>query len=108
MFSTQQKHEIAEAVQHILRATNHPELPKGEITFRLHVEGERGWSWADIKNNGDVDPVPNSGNEHYENPCLAFNSRGAYTGRFSGRDGTAFESAVDNDRPTASSAANGS
>ncbi len=61
MFSIRQKREIAEAVQRILRGTNHPELPKGEITFRLHVEGEYGWSWADIKNNGDVvDPSPQS------------------------------------------------
>lgn len=57
MFSVQQKRAIAEAVQQILAETNHPELPKGEISFRLHVDGLRGWSWADITNNGDT-PTP--------------------------------------------------
>ena len=55
MFSVQQKREIADAVQKILRATNHPELPKtGEIRFKLHVDGAEKWSWADIVNNGAV------------------------------------------------------
>jgi hypothetical protein len=39
MFSVRQKREISEAVQQILRATGHPELPAGEIQFRLHVKG---------------------------------------------------------------------
>lgn len=39
MFSVRQKREIAEAIQKILRETNHPELPKGEIHFKLHVYG---------------------------------------------------------------------
>jgi hypothetical protein len=54
MFSVRQKREIAEKVQQILRETNHPELPKGEIRFQLHVYGAETWSWADIKNNGSV------------------------------------------------------
>ena len=49
MFSIRQKREIAEAVQRILRSTNHPELPKdGEITFSLHVDGAESSSWADL------------------------------------------------------------
>lgn len=64
MFSVQQKREIADAVQKILRATNHPELPAGEIKFMLHVEGAESWSWADIRNNGAVTaPVHNPHNE---------------------------------------------
>ena len=54
MFSIRQKREIADAVQTILRKTNHSELPDGEISFHLHVSGKAGWSWADIKNNADV------------------------------------------------------
>lgn len=54
MFSIQQKREIADAVQKILRSTNHPELPPGEIKFMLRVEGAERWSWAEIKNNGAV------------------------------------------------------
>lgn len=54
MFSVQQKREIADKVQNILRDTNHPELPAGEIKFHLHVFGAEEWSWADIRNNGDV------------------------------------------------------
>ena len=64
MFSVQQKREIAEAVQQILRTTNHPELPEGEINFLLHVDGAESWSWADIRNNGAVtNPDVNPHNE---------------------------------------------
>ena len=54
MFSVRQKREISEAVQQILAEIKHPELPEGEISFHLHVDGEDDWSWADIKNNGAV------------------------------------------------------
>lgn len=64
MFSVIQKREIAAKVQRILRETNHPELPAGEITFLLHVEGAESWSWADISNNGAV-AIPNV-NPHNE------------------------------------------
>ena len=64
MFSVRQKREIAEKVQAILRETNHPELPTGEINFSLHVDGAESWSWADIRNNGAVDkPGVNPWNE---------------------------------------------
>lgn len=64
MFSVAEKRHIAEAVQQILRATQHPELPTGEIRFSLHVDGAESWSWADIRNNGAVDsPSVNPWNE---------------------------------------------
>jgi len=64
MFSIRQKREIAEAVQKILRDTNHPELPKGEIQFDLQVQGAENWSWAHIRNNGSViNPDRNIHNE---------------------------------------------
>lgn len=64
MFSVRQKREIADAVQRILRATNHPELPSSEIQFSLHVDGAQAWSWADIRNNGAVtNPDVNPWNE---------------------------------------------
>lgn len=64
MFSVRQKREIADSVQKILRETNHPELPSGDIIFHLHVYGNESWSWADIKNNGSVDnPTINPWNE---------------------------------------------
>ncbi len=64
MFSVRQKREISDAIQKVLRDTNHPELPIDEIKFHLHVDGAEGWSWADIKNNGDViDPSVNPHNE---------------------------------------------
>lgn len=37
MFSVAQEREIADKVEQILRETNHPELPKHEIQFLLHV-----------------------------------------------------------------------
>ena len=64
MFSVRQKREIADKIQAILRETNHPELPDGEISFSLHVDGAGAWSWADIKNNGSVvNPGVNPWNE---------------------------------------------
>lgn len=64
MFSVRQKREISEAVQKVLRDTNHPELPDGEISFNLHVDGAEAGSWADIKNNGSVlNPSVNLHNE---------------------------------------------
>ena len=64
MFSVRQKREISDAVQKILRATRHPELPDGEINFLLHVDGAESWSWADIRNNGAVtNPGVNIHNE---------------------------------------------
>lgn len=54
MFSVAQKRAISDAVQRVLRETNHPELPAGEIQFLLHVDGAGSWSWADIRNNGAV------------------------------------------------------
>lgn len=58
MFSITQKRDIASKIQLILRETNHPELPDGEIQFLIHVDGAEAWSWADIMNNG---AVPNPG-----------------------------------------------
>lgn len=64
MFSVKQKREIADAVQKILRATAHPELPTGEIQFQLYVKGAEDWSFSDIKNNGAVPhPTVNIHNE---------------------------------------------
>jgi hypothetical protein len=70
MFSVEQKRHIASEVQKILRATNHPELPKEEIRFLLHVDGDEPWSWADIKNNGSVEnPEVNPWNEKQAEGC---------------------------------------
>jgi len=64
MFSVREKRLIADKVQQILRETNHPELPDGEIEFTLHVDGCDSDSWADIRNNGDVEnPTVNPHNE---------------------------------------------
>ena len=65
MFSVRQKREIAEAVQKVLRDTNHPELPEeGEIRFSLQVWGAQVWSWALIRNNESVpEPDVNPHNE---------------------------------------------
>lgn len=69
MFSVRQKREIADKIQAILRETNHPELPEGEIEFHLHVKGAEAWSWADIKNNGSVQaPEVNPWNEKRDKP----------------------------------------
>ena len=67
MFSVKQKRIISDAVQTILRETEHPELPKGEICFHLHISGFENWSYADIKNNGAViNPSVNPWNEQQD------------------------------------------
>jgi hypothetical protein len=64
VFSVEQKREISDKIQSILRETNHPELPEHEIQFHIHVKGKESWSWADIKNNGAVvNPNINPWNE---------------------------------------------
>lgn len=64
MFSVRQKRDIADAVQKIIRATNHPELPQGEIRFKLEVLGAEPWSFAVILNNGSIaNPSVNPHNE---------------------------------------------
>ena len=65
MFSMQQKRDIAESIQKILRSTDHPELPEGrEIAFHLHVLGSGPQLWADIRNNAAVvKPSVNPWNE---------------------------------------------
>ena len=72
MFSLQQKQQISEAVQNILKETKHPELPESEIKFLLHVNGTESWSWADIRNNGyfskDNPPKINPWNELNQQP----------------------------------------
>lgn len=67
MFSVQQKREISDAIQKILRDTNHPELPEGEIEFMLSVKGAEAWSWANIFNNGGItNPDVNPHNERQD------------------------------------------
>ncbi len=56
MFSMNQKRKIADGVQELLKNTKHPELPEGEISFTLHVDGAESWSWADIKKRFCVKP----------------------------------------------------
>ena len=67
MLSVRQKREIADAIQQILRATNHPELPDGEISFLLQVRGGGPLSWAEIRNNCAVTiPDVNPHNERMD------------------------------------------
>ncbi len=67
MFSVNQKRKISEQIQGILRETNHPELPTGEIKFAIHIQGAEDWSWADIENNGAIDnPNVNPHNERMD------------------------------------------
>jgi len=64
MFSVQQKREISDKIQQVLKETKHPELPKGEISFEITIMGAELWSYAVIKNNSAVqDPIVNPWNE---------------------------------------------
>jgi len=67
MFSIRQKRHISDEIQKLLRSTGHPELPDGEISFTLHVDGAEPWSFADIKNNGAIrNPTENPWNEQQD------------------------------------------
>jgi len=64
MFSVEQKRSISDSIQKIIKETNHPELPEGEVKFSIHIDGKEAWSWADIENNGAVsNPSINPWNE---------------------------------------------
>jgi hypothetical protein len=73
MFSMKEKRHIAREIQKILRNTGHPELPEGEIQFKIHIEGAENWSWADIQNNGAV-RSPGM-NDHNERQALSHPNR---------------------------------
>ncbi len=51
MFSVAEKKMIAQKVEELLLSLNHPEMPKEKLVFKLHVDGEEDWSWADIEPN---------------------------------------------------------
>ena len=56
MFSPEEKKKIAKEVERILLSFGNPEMPKEKPYFELHVKGEEGWSWADIKPNWCILP----------------------------------------------------
>lgn len=71
MFSVKQKREIADKIQAILRETQHPELPAGEIKFQIVVYGAEDWSWAKIQNNGsEPNPGSNPWNEGQDSAAI--------------------------------------
>lgn len=51
MFSMEQKRKISEIVEKAILKLNHPEMPKEKPKFKLHIDGEKSWSFADIKPN---------------------------------------------------------
>lgn len=69
MFSPALKKEISDFIQELLQDTNHPELPRGEISFLLHVDGVDNSSWANIRNESEkhVPAPPNLiGNKQFQ------------------------------------------
>jgi len=67
MFTFEQKQKIASAVEELLLALNHPEMPQENPHFTLSVKGAEDWSWAEIKPNWTFDSdnpaAPNIFNE---------------------------------------------
>lgn len=58
MFSLKEKQHIAAEIEKLLLSLNHPEMPKGNPKFSLHVEGKESWSWADIAPNWTFNETP--------------------------------------------------
>lgn len=57
MFSPKEKQFIAAAVEKAILSLNHPEMPKSNPAFILHVVGAEDWSWADIKPNWTFEEI---------------------------------------------------
>lgn len=51
MFSMKEKQFLAAEIEKLLLGLDHPEMPKFNPNFSLHVDGKESWSWADIKPN---------------------------------------------------------
>jgi len=69
MFSNEEKQDIAKKIEEILLSYNHPEMPKSNPMFYLHIEGKEDWSWADIKPNWfhvNLEPEGSFWNEGYK------------------------------------------
>jgi|GEM_PF-4270899 len=67
MFSLEEKKKIADAVEKVLIEINHPEMPKDNPMFTLHVVGKKSWSYADILPNHtykDTKPTITKWNEN--------------------------------------------
>jgi hypothetical protein len=74
MFSMQQKHDISDAVEKLLLAIGHPEMPTEKPNFQLRVLGiNEQVSWAEIEPNwkftADTPPSVNPHNEKQEEKC---------------------------------------
>ena len=55
MLSRGTKAFISNEVQKILQSVSDSELPKGEISFILHIDGAEDWTWANIRNESACD-----------------------------------------------------
>ena len=55
MLDSSTKEYISKKVQAILQSISDSELPSGEISFILHIDGQNDWSWANIRNMSDRD-----------------------------------------------------
>jgi len=54
MFNVEEKRDISDKIQKIIRETNHPGLPDREIRFQILIEGiNPGDKWTGIRNNSD-------------------------------------------------------
>lgn len=55
MFSMAEKKKIAFEIEKLLLSFNHPEMPKEEPYFQIHISGKETWSWAKIEPNWKYD-----------------------------------------------------
>jgi len=67
MFSKQEKMKIAQAIEDVLLEIDHPEMPKENPKFEIHIVGKESWSWADVIPNWcyskDCQPATTAWNE---------------------------------------------
>ena len=66
MFSLKQKQFIAAEIEKLLLGLNHPEMPTEKPKFKLHVDGIREWSFAEIEPNWIYEDNPPQVNQFNE------------------------------------------
>jgi hypothetical protein len=55
MFSTKEKEYLARVVEAAILHLNHPDMPKKNPRFRLHIDGNQTWNYSDIQPNWTFD-----------------------------------------------------
>ena len=51
MFSAKKKKHLANCIESLIIAMDHPEMDNNNVRFKIHIDGKESWSFADITDN---------------------------------------------------------